>query len=264
MPEPMYRQIADDLQRDIESGVLAPGAQLKTEEELRGQFGRDSLVSRNTIREAIKLLVSRGLVETRPGQGTFVVDEIEPITTVLVGGKAENPGQDVEGTEPRVEIQRASDELSGHLGLQPGATVISRHQERRIEGEPWSLQTTFYPMEYVTRGATRLLEAADIPESVMAYLEAALGITEVGHRDLVKARTPDRNEAAFFGLPDDGRIPVLEVRRTGFDANGGPTRLTLTVFSAARNRLAYDGGKTPPLPRSTSPRERDTEAGDPG
>src|SRR6266568_4592317 len=83
MSEPMYRVIADDLRRRIESGDLAPGAQLKSEVELREDYGQDGKASRNTVRDAIKLLVARGLVETRPGQGTFVVRKTEPFLTRL-------------------------------------------------------------------------------------------------------------------------------------------------------------------------------------
>ena len=71
---PMYQQIAEDLQTQIESGILEPGAQLPTELELRDRY--DS--SRNTIRDAIKRLTSQGLVETRPGQGTFVTRSVDP------------------------------------------------------------------------------------------------------------------------------------------------------------------------------------------
>jgi GntR family transcriptional regulator len=62
MAEPMYRQIAEDLRGRIESGELAGGSQLPTEIELQEQFG----TSRNTVRDAVKLLTIRGLVETRP------------------------------------------------------------------------------------------------------------------------------------------------------------------------------------------------------
>ena len=62
MAEPMYRQIADDLQRRIESGELEQGAQIPTEIELREHYE----ASRNTVRDAIKWLMTRGLVETRP------------------------------------------------------------------------------------------------------------------------------------------------------------------------------------------------------
>ena len=81
MPEPIYRSIAEDLRRRIETGELRPGQQLRTEIELRDHYN----ASRNTIRDAIKLLVTRGLVETRPGQGTFVVETIVPFVTTLTG-----------------------------------------------------------------------------------------------------------------------------------------------------------------------------------
>ena len=50
MGSPMYRQIAETLREQIQSGDLQPGEQLKTELELREAFG----ASRNTVRDAIK------------------------------------------------------------------------------------------------------------------------------------------------------------------------------------------------------------------
>jgi GntR family transcriptional regulator len=79
MAEPMYRQIADDLQRKIESGEWPPGSQLPTEIDLREQHQ----TSRNTVRDAIKWLTTRGSVETRPGQGTFVTERLIPFVTTL-------------------------------------------------------------------------------------------------------------------------------------------------------------------------------------
>src|ERR1700726_2030502 len=81
MADPMYKQIADDLRGQIEEGSLAPGQQLRTELELREKYE----ASRNTVRDAIKWLITRGLVETRPGQGTFVVQTIIPFLTTLTG-----------------------------------------------------------------------------------------------------------------------------------------------------------------------------------
>ena len=54
MANPMYRQIAEDLREQIESGRLDPGQQLLTEIELRDHYG----ASRNTVRDAIKLLTT--------------------------------------------------------------------------------------------------------------------------------------------------------------------------------------------------------------
>src|ERR1700759_3371315 len=79
MADPKYRQIADSLRLKIESGQLPPSEQLPTETDLSAEFG----ASRNTIRDAIKSLISLGLVETRPGQGTFVTKQPDPLVTTL-------------------------------------------------------------------------------------------------------------------------------------------------------------------------------------
>src|SRR5579871_2363276 len=81
MANPMYRQIAEDLREQIESGQLQPGQQLQTELELREKYN----ASRNTVRDAIKWLTNLGLVETKPGQGTFVTRKIDPFVTTLTG-----------------------------------------------------------------------------------------------------------------------------------------------------------------------------------
>ena len=60
--------VADSLVAMIEKGKLRPGERLQPERELSDLFQ----VSRSTIREAFKTLESRGLIEGRQGEGTFV------------------------------------------------------------------------------------------------------------------------------------------------------------------------------------------------
>ena len=102
MPDPMYRRIADDLRDKIESGALPHGSQLPTEIELRERYD----ASRNTVRDAMKWLITRGLVETRPGQGTFVVDKIVPFVTQLTGDPG--TGRDDEGPVYVAEVEANS------------------------------------------------------------------------------------------------------------------------------------------------------------
>ena len=186
MASPQYHQIADDLRDKIESGELARGAQLPTELELRERYD----ASRNTISNAIKRLASLGLVVTRPGQGTFVIKKIDPFVTTLTG----DPGSSTSGDSaylsdvsrarwsashraPRVEMQVPSGEVALRLRLEPGTQAVSRHQERFIDGIPWSLVTSFYPFEFVTSGkAPQLLLAEDMPDGVVHYLGEVLGL----------------------------------------------------------------------------------------
>jgi len=150
--------IAEDLRRKIESGELPkePKGPLPTEHELQKDFG----ASRNTIRDAIKWLVTLGLVETRPGQGTYVVENPVPFVTALTvdpkGGSAAvylaevaASGRVPTDSTPKVEIQQATRTVARALRLDQGAQVVSRHQQRFIDETPWSLQTTFYPMSLV-------------------------------------------------------------------------------------------------------------------
>ena len=168
MADPMYRQIAEDLRAQIESGELEPGQQLRTEIELREHYN----ASRNTVRDAIKWLTTLGLVETRPGQGTFVVQKIDPFVTTLTRKR----GQEAEGGQSasllskvadslipsssavRVEIQPAPEYVATRLAIAPDAEVISRHEQRHVDRRPYSLQTSFYPVEFAERGAPRLIE----------------------------------------------------------------------------------------------------------
>jgi hypothetical protein len=145
-----------------------------------------------------------------------------------------------ESSTPRVETSVASGRLASRLQIPEGAPVVSRSQRRWIDGAPWSMQTSFYPMELVDRGAAKLLQAAEIPEGTVSYLESLLGIRQVSWHDDIEARMPSPDEAAFFELPAGRLVPVLEVTRVGLDQNGSPMRLTATSFPADRNRLKYE------------------------
>ena len=121
--------------------------------------------------------------------------------------------------------------------------VVSRHESRYIDGMPWSLQTSFYPMDFVTNGATHLLMAEDIREGTVHYLAESIGVRQVGFRDWITARVPDSNEQAFFGLSHDAI--VFEIFRTGFDQTGTPLRVTVTVWPADRNQFIVNIGDVP-------------------
>ena len=69
MKRPRLSQlVADELEEAIISGIFELGSRLPSEEELAGQFE----VSRNVVREALKILAERGLSESVSGSGTFV------------------------------------------------------------------------------------------------------------------------------------------------------------------------------------------------
>jgi GntR family transcriptional repressor for pyruvate dehydrogenase complex len=66
----LYEQIVQQVEDAILKGQLKPGDQLPAERDLAHSFG----VSRTAVREAVKTLREKGLVEAYSGRGTFVTN----------------------------------------------------------------------------------------------------------------------------------------------------------------------------------------------
>lgn len=67
----LSQSILAKLIKAIKEGVWQPGSRIPNEKELASIFS----VSRNSIREAVKTLNNMGILESRPGQGTFLAAE---------------------------------------------------------------------------------------------------------------------------------------------------------------------------------------------
>jgi GntR family transcriptional regulator len=258
----MYRRIAEDLAARIESGVIPQGAKLPTEAELRDRYDG---AARNTVREAIKLLASRGLVETRPGLGTFTTRHIMPFVTTLTavrlsaadatgvgGGEGEGgesfgeigrQGRTASASGLQVSVQPAPGDVPGRLEVPPGTQVVCRRQEFVMDDAPLSLRTDYYPFDFVTAGATDLVRAESLPGGAASYLEQRLGLVQAGYQERILVRPPTKGEAKFLDMPDDGRVSVIV--RTRYHAAREPFWVTVTVLSADRVELVINSGAVP-------------------
>jgi GntR family transcriptional repressor for pyruvate dehydrogenase complex len=67
-PQRLHERVVQQVVQRIVSGAAAPGTSLPTEPELAQQFG----VSRTVVREAVRVLVSKGLVAVKHGSGMRV------------------------------------------------------------------------------------------------------------------------------------------------------------------------------------------------
>lgn len=65
---PLYEQIADKIEQRITTGEYVSGSRLPSEQQLCEELN----VSRTILREAMKLLKERGLIDTRTGSGAYV------------------------------------------------------------------------------------------------------------------------------------------------------------------------------------------------
>ena len=100
--KPLYEQIADS----IEEAIIYNSEQaskLPSEMALAGQFG----VSRTIIREALKLLQARGLVEIRVGGGAYITKpESKDISELLL--RIVQMDHEISGLEAQVDMMEES------------------------------------------------------------------------------------------------------------------------------------------------------------
>lgn len=67
-PRPVYRRIADEVQRQVAVGVLKPGDALPPSRQLAAELKLNT----NTVQHAYRILVQEATIEMRKGLGAFV------------------------------------------------------------------------------------------------------------------------------------------------------------------------------------------------
>jgi GntR family transcriptional regulator, transcriptional repressor for pyruvate dehydrogenase complex len=124
--QPLHQSVTRQIARRIVSGELEPGAVLPIEPMLAEQFG----VSRTVVREAVRMLVSMGLLTVRQGSGTRVRppeewDYLDPLVLFeqVRSGKGEGLLEEVLDVRRVLEVEvagwaaeRRTDEELAELG----------------------------------------------------------------------------------------------------------------------------------------------------
>ena len=163
------------------------GDRLPSESELAGMLG----VSRNTLREAVKMLVAQGLLVIKRGNGTFVED-IAPIT-----------GSDVQGPDwKKVKLKEL---LELRLMLEP--MIAAKAAERATEREISAIRECGWVIEdKMAAGQDRISEELRFHEL----------ITEAAHNSLFSQLMPTIFEAIQASTEKAGKTGKL-VRDTMAD-----------------------------------------------
>lgn len=211
---PLYTQIEDALAARL--GVdLYPGDRLPTEDELIEQFG----VSRITVRRAIQNLVSRQLVVTKQGRGTYVATpKISQPLTALTGFVEDMTRQGLR-TRARVlvvEERPASPEVRTALELPLGATVTLIDRVRLAAGVPISFDRTYLPS-----ALGRLVAQDDLEnEPIFALLEQRHGTPLVEAAYALQASTADKDVGQALDIPEGSA--VFRIERTSYTTGNRP------------------------------------------
>lgn len=126
-------QIAEQIRRSIMSGEFAPGDRLPPERELAEMFG----VSRPSVREALKVLGSSGLVEVLQGGGTTVKSLMEQ-------GSGNTLGEMIRVEQERaldvIEVRKCMESWTAYFAAQRALPEDLRRMEEIIDGMRQNLE----------------------------------------------------------------------------------------------------------------------------
>lgn len=241
---PVYLQIADDLRTAILEGEIPAGTPIPTEPDLESRYG----AARGTVRNAISVLRSEGLIDVEQGRGMFVRRRT-PVRRLAhdrfarrhrKAGKAAFIAElEAEGRRAEVEVlevgpQPASKEIAKRLGLKAGSRVLVRRRRYLSDGQPIESATSYLPWQ-VVKGSP-IVEEDPGPGGIYARLE------DLGHR--LKYFTEE--VAARMALADEVRqlqlrpgVPVIHLVRTAFDTDDRPVEVCDTLMAADSYILSY-------------------------
>ncbi|WP_194897035.1 GntR family transcriptional regulator [Catenulispora pinisilvae] len=211
---PLYAQIEQALVARF--GVdLHPGDRLPTEDELIDRFG----VSRITVRRAIQNLVSRQLVVTQHGRGSFVATpRISQPLTALTGfvEDMEAQGLPSHARVLMVEEVPAPPEVRQALELPLGATVTQIERVRLAAGHPVSFDRTYLPPDL-----GRLVAGDDLEnEPIFTLLETRHGTPLLEASYALQAGTADSVVAHALGVEEGSA--VFRIERTTYTTGQRP------------------------------------------
>ncbi|WP_306118612.1 MULTISPECIES: GntR family transcriptional regulator [unclassified Roseitalea] len=184
---PLYLQISELLTREIAAGLWPDGARLPTEADLASQLG----VAVGTLRKALSVLETRGLVVRVQGSGTYVRGRIKS------GSIYELFHLELRNGAGLPTAQILSLDLMAHPGYAPPFGEGSSQQAwrvrrlRRLGGVPAALEEIWFDARHAPR-----LQVESIAESMHLFYKEKLGfwITRVEDR-ITMAPCPD------FGPP---------------------------------------------------------------
>ena len=133
------------LRERILNGAMEPGSRLPGELSIAAEYG----VSRVTVRRALDTLAIDGLIDRRPGSGTFVREgnSVQPIVADLsnVLSHLVEMGRKTSVRLLSFAYVIPSESVAGSLGLEPGERAQRSIRVRLIDGAPFSYLVTHVP-----------------------------------------------------------------------------------------------------------------------
>jgi len=242
---PLYRQLAQTLEKGIREGAFPEGRRIPSEQELMRRFG----VSRVTVRQAMETLGQKNIIVRKQGMGTFVQQTV--MTQEVDDLFGFYPALRSRGLDPRTRILSYETvipdaEVREKLDLAPGEKVL--RFTRQYSLPPSLLLVVQMHIPQALAGRWTKKEAA--AQNSFRLLKEKTRISVQSSSIAVRAGLATKEIAEWLKVPSGSA--VLELRRLTFSAEkkpveyavmifpGGSYELTTTIFAGGKNALKVE------------------------
>ncbi|MFJ9662845.1 GntR family transcriptional regulator [Streptomyces griseoflavus] len=241
------REVADDIRIRVLNKEKQAGETLATIAQLSEHYD----VARETVRSAVNMLASEGLVRSVHRRGVVVQDRVrrrrirrgQVVTRNphygYVFPATHDPSEKwvTHGT-PFRSLEAAPELVTTTFDLEPGTSVLRRRRVMSPEGEPpFQLVDTWISPAAVADAP----QVAEPSTGLGGYLDR---LEEAGHgpiswREIIRVRMPSPEEAKLLEIAQ--ALPVFEIAMTGYSARDDqPIEVTVKVIPSDRVELCTD------------------------
>lgn len=227
-PEPLYRQLAAQLESAIREGALRPGDRIESEAALSAHYG----VSRITLRQAVEDLVRKQLLVRKQGKGTFVTTlpvrhDLSRRHGLLASLFAQ--ADDASAQLLRYGLIRPPADVATSMGLKPGEPALAVDRLYMIGGKPVVLA-----FGWLARAAAKIPRAkAQLIATADMMREAGLEVAS-SH---VTLRAQSAGHAIGKLLQVSARTPLLLLQRRTTGPDGAINEFGRIYFCSDRYEI---------------------------
>lgn len=229
-----YEEIASVLRDRIADGVYGEDSMLPTQAELAKEFG----ASRMTVKKAIEILIIEGLIYSKQGIGTKVLNSSfwnkrdSKVRLNNFNGLSSDLADDSRKITSQViefSVEFPSKEIAECLQVEESSPIYKIIRLRLLDGSPYVIEHTYMPCDLVPSLDEKVLLA-----SVYDYLLHKLNLKFAGGYRNITAERPDNYDQQYLNC--SASDPVLQVEQVVYLGNGRPIE-----YSRIRNRFDTKG-----------------------
>lgn len=222
-----YKEISDEIRRRILDGEYPAESLIPDQNSLSKEFE----VSRMTVKKALDIIATEGLIYRQRGSGTYV------LKTALLGNRdgylkeyegltKQMKGKSIKSNVIQFDIEFPDEELASILMIEANSPVYKIIRQRIVEGNDLKiLEHTYYAASLIPG-----LSKEHAKKSIYEYIQKDLGLSFGGAFRKIQADKPNEFDHKYLDCKEHD--PVLEVEQIVYLKNGKPFE-----YSRSRNRF---------------------------